>query len=100
MSGSAKSPKPRRRPARCKQVLVIINHRIEMVELIREEVHPPMGDFADEPLEFAVVRWHGLEVYVPLESVIFLGKLPPEPQWIRDARSRVRKNWFRRFARA
>ena len=81
----------KRRPARCKQVLVILNSRIETVELIREEVYPPVGDFAEDPLELAVVRWHGLEVSVPLECVMFLGKLPPEPQWIRDVRAKFEK---------
>lgn len=40
MSGITKAPKARKRRARCKQVLVILNNRIEMVELLREEVHP------------------------------------------------------------
>ena len=77
------------RHPRCKQVLVILNHRLETLDLVREQVHPPVGDFAEEPLELAVVRWHGLEVLVPLECVVFLSTLPPEPQWIRDARAKV-----------
>lgn len=80
-----------RRPARCKQVLVILNNRIETVESVREEVYPPVGDFAEGPLEFAVVRWHGLEVLVPLECVMVLGTLPPEPQWIQKARTKMEK---------
>ena len=75
--------------ARCKEVLVIFNNRLETVKLIREEIHPPAGDFADGPLELAVVRWHGLEVFVALECVMFLRKLPPEPPWIREARDKV-----------
>jgi len=66
-SNRRKSYKVRSRPARCKQVLVILNGRIETLELIREEVHPAVGDFAEGPLELAVVRWLGLEVFVPLE---------------------------------
>ena len=97
MSQSARSTKIRRRPARCKQVLVILNSRIEAVELIREEVYPPVGDFAEDALEMAVVRWHGLEVSVPLECVMFLGKLPPEPQWIQDARAKLEKELVSRF---
>jgi hypothetical protein len=59
--------------------------------LLREQIHPPVGDFVEGPLEFAVVRWHGLEVLVPLECTAFLSKLPPEPKWIRDARTRTEK---------
>ena len=91
MSRFAKLSKSRRRRARCKHVLAAIDHRIETLELIREEIFPPVGDFAYEPEEFAVVRWLGLEVYVPLESVVFLGELPPEPEWIRAARTKVEK---------
>ena len=64
------------RPARCKQVLAILLNRVETLELIREEAHPPIGDFAEAPLQMAVVRWNGLEVYVPLECVVFLGHQP------------------------
>lgn len=99
MRGRIKSSKVRSRPARCTQVLVILNSRIETLELLREEVHPPIGDFADEPLELAVLRWHGLEVSIPLECVIFLGKLPPEPQWMQDVRRKVEKEESPRFIR-
>lgn len=91
MSRSAKSSKVRTRRARCKQVLVVLNSRIETVKLIREEIHPRVGDFEYEPLEIAVLLWHGLEVFVPIECVVFLGKLPPEPKWIRQARAKVEK---------
>jgi hypothetical protein len=64
------------RRARCKQVLAILLNRLETVELIREEVHPPIGDFAEEPLELAFVRWYGLEVSLPLECVVFLSDEP------------------------
>lgn len=64
------------RRARCKQVLAILVNRLETVELIRQEVHPPVGDFAEGPLELAVVRWNGLEVYLALKCVVFLGKQP------------------------
>ena len=97
MIGAPKPYKIRRRPARCKHVLVILNGRIETLELIREEVHPAVGDFAEGPLEFAVVRWHGLEVLVPLECVMFLGALPPEPQWIQDARTKLEKELVSSF---
>ena len=97
MSKSTKSSKVRRRPARCKQVLVILNNRIETAKLIREEVYPPGGDFAEDVLEMAVERWHGLEVSVPLECVMFLNKLPPEPQWIQSARAKLEKELVSRF---
>lgn len=64
------------RRARCKQVLAILCNRLETVELIREEVHPPIGDFAANPTEVAVVRWYGLEIAVPLDCVVFLGYQP------------------------
>ena len=64
-----------RRP-RCKQVMAILLNRLETLDLIREEVHPPVGDFATDALEVAVVRWNGLTVYVPLECVVYLGKQP------------------------
>ncbi len=66
------SMKTKVRRARCKQVLAILINRLETIELIREEIHPPIGDFAKGPLEMAVVRWNGLEVSVPLECVVFL----------------------------
>jgi len=62
--------------ARCKQVVAILCNRLETVDLIREEIHPPTGDFAENPLEVAVVRWFGLEVIVPLDCVVFLGHQP------------------------
>ena len=68
---------------------MILNNRMETVELIREEIHPPIGDLAVETVELAVFRWHGLEVRVALECVVFLCKLPPEPKWIREARAKV-----------
>ena len=57
-------------------MLAILLNRLETLDLIREEVHPPFGDFAPDALQMAVVRSNGLEVYVPLECVIFLGKQP------------------------
>lgn len=70
------SMKAKVRRARCKQVLAILCNRLETVDLIREEIHPPTGDFAEHPLEVAVVRWYGLEVVVPLDCVVFLGHQP------------------------
>jgi hypothetical protein len=74
------TPKPHsevkvRRP-RCSHVQAILLNRVETLELIREEAHPPVGDFAEGSLQMAVVRWNGLEVYVPLECVVFLGQQP------------------------
>lgn len=93
----SKFSKVRTRRARCKQVLVILNNRIEIVDLIREEIHPAVGELAAEPLELAVFRWHGLEVRVALECVMFLSKLPPEPQWIQEARAKIDKESLLRF---
>ncbi|MGH7967215.1 MAG: hypothetical protein ACREIC_00660 [Limisphaerales bacterium] len=97
MSGSTKFSKIRTRRARCNQVLVILNNRLETVKLIREEIHPPIGDLAVGPLELAVMSWHGLEIRVALECVVFLSKLPPEPQWIEEAHSKIEKELSRKF---
>jgi hypothetical protein len=90
MSRSAKFPKARTRRARCNQVLVILNNRLETVKLIREEVHPLVGDLAAGPLELAVMKWHGLEMFVSLDCVVFLSNIPPEPKWIQEARASAR----------
>jgi hypothetical protein len=50
----------------------VIVVRLETVELLREEVHGPVGDFPTDPMEVAVIRWRGWEVQVPLGSVVFL----------------------------
>jgi hypothetical protein len=97
MSGIGKFSKVRKRRARCKQVLVILNNRIETVDLIREEIHPSIGDLGAESLELAVLRWHGLEVRVALECVMFLSKLPPEPRRIQEARAKVDKELVSTF---
>jgi hypothetical protein len=62
------------RHARCKRVLVILNSRIETVDLLREVIHspPPHPDYDEEPVELAVVRFVGLDVYVPCGCVVFL----------------------------
>jgi hypothetical protein len=62
----------RNRRPRCAWVLAILDNRMETVELLREEIHPPTGDFVDGSLEIAVVRWRELEVSIPLNSVVFL----------------------------
>ena len=65
--------KIRRRRPRCKQVLAVLNNRLETVPLLREETHAQTGgDFEVGPLEVAVVRYAGTEVSVPLHSVVFL----------------------------
>lgn len=97
MSRSVKFPKARTRRARCNQVLVILNNRLETVKLIREEIHPPVGDLAEGPLELAVMSWHGLEIRVALECVVFLSKLPPEPQWIQEAHAKVEQELACKF---
>jgi hypothetical protein len=64
--------KTRIRRARCKHVMAVLNNQLQTVELLREEVHPPVADFPEDPMEIAVVRWRGWEVCVPLQSVVFL----------------------------
>ena len=70
---TTRKQKPGKRPARCKQVLCVLANRLETVDLLREIFLPQTGgDFEVEPLEFAVVRYRGIEVQVPLDCVVFL----------------------------
>lgn len=66
----------KKRKARCKQVMAVLNNKIETLPLLREEIYPPMGDFADGPTEVAICHLKGAgsfdEVIIPLQSVIFL----------------------------
>jgi hypothetical protein len=64
--------KPRIRRARCRNVLAILNNRIETVDLLREEEYDPVGDFQEGPIQFAVVRFRDLDVHVSLDTVVFL----------------------------
>lgn len=68
--------KPKKRKPRCKKVLAVLCNKLETLECLREESHPPMGDFADGPLEYMVCRFKGAgsfdEIYLPLSCVIFL----------------------------
>ena len=70
----SKLPPQKRKPPRCRQVFVILDNRLETVELIGEETHqPPSNDFPDDgPVEFAVVRYKNVLVHVPLDCVVFL----------------------------
>ena len=70
----AKLPPVKKKQPRCKQVLVVLDNRLEVVELLREEMYPPPpSDFPDDGLsEFAVVRYQNLVVHMPIECVVFL----------------------------
>lgn len=59
MNEFGESSKPQKHRTRCKPALVILNNRIEIVELIREGIHPAVGDRADEPLALAVLGGKG-----------------------------------------
>jgi hypothetical protein len=75
----SKLPLRQRKPPRCKQVLVILDNGLEVVELLAEETHPPPGTDSpdDGPIEFAVVRYKDVLVHVPLHCVLFLaGGIP------------------------
>lgn len=72
-----KPGQPRIRRARCKQVLAILHNRLERVDLLREEEHEPLGDFPEEPIQLAVVRFRELELCVSLDTVVFLEKSAP-----------------------
>ena len=76
MKRNSTSLKIKVRRARCNQVLAILCNRLETVDLIREEVHPWVSDFTEDPFEVAVMRWYGLEVALPLDCVVFLGDQP------------------------
>jgi hypothetical protein len=83
--------KVRTRAARCSHVLAIMGGELQTLQLLREEIHPAVGDFADGPLDCAVVRWHKLEVCIPIDNVVFLrdaGTLRKQ----RPARGRSRAN--------
>ena len=64
------------RKPRCKQVLAVLNNKLETLETIREETYPPKGDFADGPIELMVVKKEGAgsnnEVLFAMSTVIFL----------------------------
>ena len=60
------------RKARCKQVLVILDNKLETVQLLREETFPPVGDLEDEQLTYAVVKYRKLLVHVPINCVVFM----------------------------
>ena len=91
MNRSQKLGKIRIRPPRCKHVLVVLNNRLETLRLVREEIYPPIGDFDHGSSQVAVVEWCGLEVHVALDCVVFLRNVPPEPQWIREARVKTKQ---------
>jgi len=62
--------------ARCKEVLAILINKVGVYPLIREEIWPPYGDFADGPSHFAVLKVEGAgsnnEVMVSIDTVMFL----------------------------
>ena len=45
------------KPPRCKFVLAIINSKLEILELIREDIYPIVSETGESgPFEFAVVK--------------------------------------------
>ena len=78
MMQSPNLPKARTRRARCKRVLVIVTNQLETLDLVREVIPPPLSDFGQGPLDLAVVRFEGLEVYVPCSCVVFLRNETPK----------------------
>ena len=61
------------RKARCKNVMVILNNTIHTLPLLKEITYPPIGDFADGPVTYAVVKYKTIdEVFIPLDCVVFL----------------------------
>lgn len=65
---------------------MIVDNRLEMVELLAEETYPPPPtDFPDDgPIEFAVVRYRNVLVYVPLQCVVFLAGGIPSLETVSD----------------
>jgi len=69
-----------RRKPRCKRVLAIIRNKIEEFELLREDTYPPMGDFPEGDVTYAILRYpsdiphrkNAPEILVAMECVIFL----------------------------
>lgn len=64
--------KVKTRKPRCKKVLVILDNKVQTLDLIKEKVYPVMGDFDVSPAEFAIVRHENGPVHVALTSVVFL----------------------------
>lgn len=62
--------------ARCKKVVAILLNQIGIYPLVREELWPPYGDFADGWAHFAVLKVEGAgsnnEVMVSIDTVMFL----------------------------
>jgi len=75
-----KKYKPKTKKARCKKVLAIVNNKLSTFDLLREVAYPPVGDFADDPLEMAVIRYEvssngrheETEVQIPIVCVVFV----------------------------
>ena len=61
---------------RCKNVLVILDNKIQVCKLIREEIYPPTGDFETENIHLAIIEYSvnnkNLEVMIGINYVIFL----------------------------
>ena len=68
--------KIKKRKARCKKVLAILNNKIGIYDLVREDIYPPRGDFDINPAHFAILRVIGAgsynEVLVSIDTVMFL----------------------------
>ncbi len=68
--------KVKRKTARCRQVLAVLNNKLETLEFLREETYPDAGDFGDGPIEMAICRVKGAgslnEVMIPMSCVVFL----------------------------
>ena len=82
------------RHARCKRVLVILNNRVEIVDLLREETHfaSPHTELDYEPVDLAVVLFAGVQVYVSCACVVFLHD-KNEPRRQRNPASALRSRW-------
>lgn len=66
----------KKKEPRSERVLAILCNQLEMLECLREETYPPIGDFDYDPQEFMVVRKEGAgsfnEVMIPMDCVVFL----------------------------
>ncbi len=63
-------PKTKKFPKNSRAI-VILENKLECVDLIKQVIFPPTGDLDDYPSTFVVVKWKDLEIYVAQTHVLF-----------------------------
>lgn len=57
---------------RCKLIAAIIDNKLQVIPLIREEIWEPFGDFDDDDTHMLVGKFRGYEVYLFKTAVLFV----------------------------